>query len=259
VASKDSVQRTIIVAVVLCIVCSIIVSTSAVLLKPAQLANKEQDLKKNVLQAAGMYDESQSVEAQFERFNIKVVDLETGKFTDAVSDVDTYDQVKAAKDPALSTEVSDEDDIAKISRREKYAKVYTVEGAQGIERVILPIRGYGLWGTLYGFIALEADANTVVGIGYYDHKETPGLGGEVDNPKWKNVWAGKKIYDDNGDVNLSVAKGQVDPQSDPNAEFKIDGLSGATLTSRGVEYMIHFWLGENGYAKFLDNLRNGDA
>jgi Na+-transporting NADH:ubiquinone oxidoreductase subunit C len=232
---------------------------SAVMLKPAQVANKERDLKKNVLQAAGMYDESLSVEEQFERFNIKIVDLETGKFTHEISNVATYDQVKAAKDAQLSDELSDSEDIAKISRREKYAKVYTLEGDDGIEQVILPIRGYGLWGTLYGFLALEADGNTVVGLGYYDHKETPGLGGEVDNPNWKALWHGKKIYDDSGDVSLSVIKGQVDTQSDPNAEHKVDGLSGATLTSRGVQNMVRFWLGENGYAKFLDNLRNGEV
>jgi len=259
VSSNDSTQKTLIVAFVLCVVCSIIVSMSAVMLKPAQVANKEEDLKKNVLQAAGMYDESKSVAEQFKSFSVKIVDLDTGKFTDAIENVDTYDQLKAAKDPQRSEDLNDEQDVAKISRREKYAKVYLLEGDQGFDRVVLPIRGYGLWGTLYGFLALQSDANTVIGIGYYDHKETPGLGGEVDNDKWKSLWAGKEIYDADGDVEFSVIKGSVDKEGDPNAKHKVDGLSGASLTSRGVQNMIHFWMGENGYAKFLDNLRNGEA
>ncbi len=258
-SSNDSTQKTLIVAFVLCVVCSIIVSMSAVMLKPAQVANKEEDLKKNVLQAAGMYDESKSVAEQFKSFSVKIVDLDTGKFTDAIENVDTYDQLKAAKDPQRSEDLNDEQDVAKISRREKYAKVYLLEGDQGFDRVVLPIRGYGLWGTLYGFLALQSDANTVIGIGYYDHKETPGLGGEVDNDKWKSLWAGKEIYDADGDVEFSVIKGSVDKEGDPNAKHKVDGLSGASLTSRGVQNMIHFWMGENGYAKFLDNLRNGEA
>ncbi|MGI1678266.1 MAG: Na(+)-translocating NADH-quinone reductase subunit C [Cellvibrionaceae bacterium] len=256
-ASNDTIKKTFIVAIVLCLVCSVIVSMSSVLLKPIQLANKEAFLKRNILQSASMYDESKSIDEQFEQFTARMVDLETGKFTDEV-DVDGFDQLKAAKDPALSVEIPDDQDVAKISRRAKYAKVYTLDGASGIEKIIVPIKGYGLWGTLYGYLALEADANTVVGLSYYDHKETPGLGGEVDNPKWKALWEGKKIYDSNDDVAISVAKGAVDP-NDPNAEYKVDGLAGATLTSRGVDLMFKYWLGKNGYEEFLSNLRQGKA
>ncbi len=230
---------------------------SSVLLKPIQLANKEAFLKRNILQAASMYDEEKAIDEQFELFTARMVDLETGKFTDEVN-AEGFDQLKAAKDPALSVEIPDDQDVAKISRRAKYAKVYTLDGTNGIETIILPIKGYGLWGTLYGYLALEADANTVVGLSYYDHKETPGLGGEVDNPRWKALWEGKKIYDSNDDVAISVAKGAVD-LNDPNAEYKVDGLAGATLTSRGVDLMFKYWLGENGYEKFLSNLRQGEA
>ncbi len=230
---------------------------SSVLLKPIQLANKDAFLKRNILQAASMYDQEKSIDEQFEQFTARMVDLETGKFTDAV-DAEGFDQLKAAKDPALSIEIPDDQDVAKISRRAKYAKVYTLDGANGIETIIVPIKGYGLWGTLYGYLALEADANTVVGLSYYDHKETPGLGGEVDNPRWKALWEGKKIYDRNNDVAISVAKGAVD-SNDPNLMYKVDGLAGATLTSRGVDLMFKYWLGKNGYEEFLSNLRQGKA
>jgi len=257
VANKDTIQKTITVAVVLCVVCSVIVSTAAVMLRPAQKTNKAIDIKQNILRAADMFDASASVDEQFEVVEAKIVDLTTGKFSEDV-DPATYDQFKASKDPSMSEKLDKKTDIASISRLEKYAKVYIVSGDSGFEKVVLPIRGYGLWSTLKGFIALESDLNTVIGLGYYDHKETPGLGGEVDNPKWQAIWPGKKVYDAKGDVALGVIKGAVNT-STPNVDYKVDGLSGATLTSNGVDYMIKFWLGENGFAPFLTNLKKGEA
>jgi Na+-transporting NADH:ubiquinone oxidoreductase subunit C len=238
-------------------VCSIIVSTAAVVLKPAQEANKSLDKKRNILEAAGMLDESRGVEEQFAQIATRVVDLRTGKYTDDI-DPAGYDQRKAAKDPGQSEKLTPEQDIAKIARRENYAVVYLVQGESGeVEKIILPIHGYGLWSTLYGFMALEADGNTVAGLGFYEHGETPGLGGEVDNPRWKALWPGKEVYKDD-DVALSLIKGSVDPAS-VNASWQIDGLSGATLTARGVTNLVHFWLGENGFEPFLNNLKTGDV
>ncbi len=256
-ANKDSVGNTVKVALLLCIVCSVFVASAAVLLRPAQQANKDLDRKTNILAAAGLLEEGRGVEEQFEAVSTRLVDFSSGKFTD-VLDVNTYDQRKASKDPALSDALSDEEDIAGILRRAKYGVVYLVENDQGIDKIILPIKGYGLWSTLHGFLALEADFNTVAGIGFYEHAETPGLGGEVDNPLWKAKWIGKRVYGDENGVALSVIKGKVDT-SRPQAVYQIDGLSGASLTSRGVNNLIHYWLGENGYATFLSNLKNGEA
>lgn len=256
-SSNDGIKKTLLVAFSLCIVCSVIVSTAAVVLKPTQEVNQVLDRKRNILAAAGMLDTNLTVEEQFAQIDTRVVDLRTGRFTQDV-DPSEYDQIKASKDPDLSTRLDAKEDIAKIFRREHYALVYLAEDDSGeLNRVILPVHGYGLWGTLYGFIALERDANTVAGLGFYQHKETPGLGGEVDNPRWKNLWPGKKVYED-GDVELSVIKGTVDPQS-ANAEYQVDGLAGATLTTRGVSNLVHYWLGESGFAPFLENLKAGEA
>jgi Na+-transporting NADH:ubiquinone oxidoreductase subunit C len=257
VADKESVGNTIKVTLLLCIVCSVFVSAAAVMLRPAQQANKDLDRKTNILSAAGLLKQGVSIEEQFASVITKAVDLDEGKFTEAV-DVATYDQRKATKDSQLSDELASDIDIAKISRRVKYASVYLIEGEQGIEKVILPIKGSGLWSTLYGFLALGSDFNTVIGIGFYEHAETPGLGGEVDNPLWKEKWVGKQVYNDDSGVALGVIKGQVDT-SRPAAVHQIDGLSGATLTSKGVNNLIQFWLGENGYESFLANLKNGEA
>ncbi|RLA45698.1 MAG: Na(+)-translocating NADH-quinone reductase subunit C [Gammaproteobacteria bacterium] len=256
-ADKDSVGNTIKVTLLLCIVCSVFVSAAAVLLRPAQQANKDLDRKTNILAAAGLLKPGISIDEQFASVTSRAIDLDTGKFTEAV-DVAVYDQRKASKDPALSEQLSREVDIAKISRRIKYATVYLIEGDQGIEKVILPIKGSGLWSTLYGFLALDADLNTVAGIGFYEHAETPGLGGEVDNPLWKAKWVGKRVYGDDTGVALGVIKGKVDT-SRAGSEHQVDGLSGATLTSKGVDNLIQFWLGENGYEPFLANLKDGEA
>lgn len=257
-SNNDSIKKTIIVTVLLCIVCSVIVSAAAVLLRPAQVANKSLDFKRNILSVAGLLEPGKNVDTIFnERVVTRVVDLKTGKFTDAVDPV-SYDQRRAGKDPSLSTNLSADEDIAKISRREDYSVVYLIQDEnEQLQKIILPVKGYGLWSTLYGFLALEADANTVVGLVFYEHAETPGLGGEVDNPVWKAKWVGKEVYDE-GDVAITIVKGSVDPSSS-NANHQVDGLSGATLTSRGVHNLLHFWLGDNGYKPFLANLKNGEA
>src|SRR5690606_8511703 len=125
----------------------------------------------------------------------RIVDLDTGEYVEPEivgrKEALAYDQRKAAKDPKLSSALPGDIDIASIKRRVKYAKVYLVQNEGELEKIILPVSGYGLWSTLHGFIALEKDANTIVGLGFYEHAETPGLGGEVDNPRWKAVWQGK--------------------------------------------------------------------
>jgi Na+-transporting NADH:ubiquinone oxidoreductase subunit C len=256
VSSNDSIKKTLIVAFSLCIVCSVIVSTAAVILKPAQIANVELDKKRNILAAAGILEEGRSIDEQFESITTRAVDLRTGRFTTDV-DAASFDQRKAIKDPALSDKLSGDEDPAKILRKEHYALVYLVEDNGGLEKVILPIRGYGLWGTLYGFVALEDDMNTVAGLGFYEHKETPGLGGEVDNPRWKGLWPGKQVYVD-GEVELTIVKGAVDPSSS-GVEYKVDGLAGATLTTRGLDYLVKYWLGPSGFEPFLNNLKSGEA
>lgn len=255
-ANNDSTRKTLLVALSLCVVCSVIVSTAAVLLKPLQDANVEQDRKRNILGAAGMLEEGVDIDEQFSQISLKLVDLRTGQFSDA-KDADSFDQLRAAKEASSSDALDSQADTAKVGRREHYGLVYLVGDASNPEVIILPIRGAGLWGPLYGFIALEGDGNTVAGLGFYEHKETPGLGGEVDNPRWKALWPGKQVYRD-GAVALGLVKGTVD-RSRPDAVYEVDGLSGATLTGRGVTNLVQFWLGESGYGPFLANLKAGEA
>ncbi len=256
-ADNDSVRKTLLVTLVLCVVCAVVVSAAAVLLRPQQAANQALNRKANILAAAGLLRPDVDLEEQFKRVETRLVDLDSGRFSTDLDPV-TYDQRKASRDPALSAAIPQEQDIAKIQRRPRYAQVYLVKDDDGrLSRVILPVKGYGLWSTMHGFIALEGDLNTVAGLGFYEHAETPGLGGEIDNPRWKALWPGKRVYE--GDkLALRVIKGKVDVGR-PEAIHQVDGLAGATLTSRGVDNLVRYWLGEQGFASFLANLRAGAA
>lgn len=254
---NDSPQKTLFVAVALCLVCSVVVSSAAVLLRPLQIENAALDRKRNIVEVAGLLGSDGDVEAAFKRVEARVVNLETGEFAEDV-DPARYDQRKAAKDPKRSSALSRDEDIASISRRAQYATVYFVREGDAIRQVILPVHGYGLWSTLYGFLALKGDFRTVAGLKFYDHAETPGLGGEVDNPSWLAKWDGKVAFDESGKAIIEVIKGSVDATR-PGAEHRVDGLAGATLTARGVDNLLKFWLGENGFGPFLARMRKKEV
>jgi len=252
---NESITKTIGVAFCVCLICSLVVSFSAVSLRDLQNENKLNDKRIKILQAADIYNPDEDIKQQFLKLETKFVNFETGKLMDTYMDfsLEEYDPILATRDSNLSTKVPTSEDIAVIKNRENIGKIFILRNDDySINKLILPIRGYGLWGTLYGYISIENDFNTIAGIEFYDHKETPGLGAEVDNPKWKNLWPGKEIYQ-NGEVSLTVIKGKVD-NNDKDAQYEIDGLSGATITSRGVTNMIAYWFGESGYSKLFKEL-----
>jgi len=257
---KSNNAKTISVALTLCLVCSVLVSAVAVGLKPAQVENARLDRNKNILVAADLYDAesdtADDVAERFKDFDVKIIDLNEGTYLDddalktaGIPDRNAYDASQATKNQALSEDLGD-NDPAGIGRKPKYAKVYVKEDDAGQpEAIVLPIQGYGLWGTIYGFLTLESDMNTIKGISFYEHKETPGLGARIEEPAWRAKWSGIESYDENGDVATGVTKA-----GNPKENW-VDGISGATLTSRGVSNMIQFWLGEQGYKPYLDMLR----
>lgn len=252
---NDNIVKTIGVALLLCLVCSIIVSGAATLLKPKQVANKLLDKKSNILTVAGLSDPSKSVDELFQQIETRVVDLRTGEYTDAVDPV-TFDQRKASKDAEFRLDLSKSEDIAGVGGISKYANVYLVRNEGQVSKIVLPIKGYGLWSTMYGFLALEKDANTVSSITFYEHGETPGLGGEIENAKWQASWNGKQVAETIGDPVIRLIKGSVDPNTS-DAEHKIDGLAGATLTSNGVTNLVQFWMGDKAFGPYLKRVQEG--
>ena len=259
-SSKDGLANTFLIALAVCLVCSVVVSGMADYLKPIQKLNKELDQKQNILRAAGLLpqgakvsEDGRGIEDLFSEFIIRAVNLDTGEFSEEI-DPTVFDPIRAAKDPSLSIELAIEQDIATIKRRENLSIVYIKMREGVIDKLVLPVRGYGLWGTLYGYLALEGDLTTISGIGFYNHKETPGLGGEVDNSKWKASWKGVKLYDLGRIPSVALVKTRSDSSSE-SAQYEVDALSGATFTTRGVENLVNFWTGELGFGSFIERLR----
>lgn len=258
----NSVRYIVLFAGAVCLVCGALVSTAAVLLKDRQAANELLDKQKKVLEVSGLLTAGQSPSREEvgglfdERIEMRLIDIEAG--VEASEDVDidpvTYDQLKASKDPELSNTIPK--NLAQVKRVPQYAVVYEVftdSTKSELDLRVIPVEGMGLWGTMYGFLALDQDGMTIRGLTFYKNKETPGLGKEIENPLWKAKWPGRKAFDENWDPVIRVIKGVAGPVNE--APHQVDGLSGATITSNGVTHLLRFWLGDEGFGPYLANLR----
>jgi Na+-transporting NADH:ubiquinone oxidoreductase subunit C len=252
---RNSVINTIGVALGVSLVCSILVSATVVSLNTLQKENEKRIRMRNVYIDLGILREGESVSDVKERTRFFDIDMKTGRelpedrWTGILNPED-FNVKTVANDPEYSIEIPPEKDKAGIRRMPKYMALFSVYENDVLAKYVLPIYGSGLYSTLYGYIALGADLKTIEGITFYEHGETPGLGGEIDNPQWKKLWKGKLAFDEEGNVIIRVIKGHVDPEK-PEARYQIDGLSGATFTTRGVNNLVRFWLGEDGYGPFL--------
>ena len=258
-SNNDSIKKTLGVVIALSLVCSIVVSTAAVSLRPKQQENAILDVQRNILSVAGLLNKDTDIKQAYGQYiEPKLVDLKTGQFvaqTPAGKTPEQYDQRQAAKDPMQSVKLSAAQDPGKIISRANIAKVYLVKNGQGdVDQIILPVHGNGLWSMMYAFVSVKTDGDTINGLTYYQQGETPGLGGEIENPKWRGQFTGKKLYNEQNQPAIRIVKGGA-PANDP---YAVDGLSGATLTANGVQGTFNFWLGDMGYGPFLTKVRQGE-
>ncbi len=214
-ANKESIGNVLFVAIGVSLVCSVLVASAAIILKPQQLQNELEFQQRIVLEVAGLYEPGADVAALYSAIEEISIELASGE----------------------------------------QAPVFLVRSNGDIEQVILPVQGAGLWGTMYGYLAVEADGQTARGLQFYQHIETPGLGDGVDKPAWQAQWRGKRLFDDNGDPLIEVVKGSAPAGSD----YQIDGLVGATLTGRGVSIFVRHWIGPEGYGPFLKSLSGKES
>jgi Na+-transporting NADH:ubiquinone oxidoreductase subunit C len=250
-SNKETPIKTIGFVFLVCLVCAALVSVAAISLKPLQQANKLLDKQTKILEASGLLEKAGTdIVGTYNKYVVaKMIDLDSGKIIEGNTDI--FDERADARDAAKSSKLTN--DTAGINRRANRAVVYLVNNEQGqLNTLVLPIVGSGLWDLMYGYIGLAPDLNTVRSLIYSDLKETPGLGAEVLNPKWKALWPGKQIYNDSGEVAIKVIKGGA-KAGDVHG---VDALSGATLTSNGVQNTLHFWLGEQGYGPFITKFRS---
>ncbi len=252
--NKDSVGGTISIVVLLSLACSVIVAGSAVLLKPTQEEQKQLDKQKNILSVAGLLQKDTKAGQIKDIFtkNIEARCVELN-FGDYVKCPTGFDAKSAAKDSAQNVSIAPQDDKAGLRQRAKLAEVYLVKDENNqINQIVLPVYGTGLWSVMYGFVSIQPDGNTIKGITFYDHGETPGLGGEIENPKWQAKFVGKLLLDEENQPAIRVGKG-----ASSDAQHGIDSLSGATLTSKGVQGTFDYWFGANGFGPYLAKLKKG--
>ncbi len=254
--NRDGIGNTLRVAIAVSLFCSVLVSAAAVILKPQQQRNEDLYRQTIVLEVAGIYEAGGDVEAQFSAIDTRLVDLRTG---DYVRDIDPYsfDPLEAANNPELSVNVPAELDIAGVRRRAIYAPVYLVRNQGKVTQIVLPVYGSGLWSTMYGYLSLEPDGNTIRGLRFYDHGETPGLGDQIDKPDWRAQWSGKVLSDESGALRIEIVRGKV--LAGDGAVHQVDGLAGATLTGRGVTHLLQYWMGPHGFGPYLQKLASGTA
>ena len=241
---RDSISNTLIVAVGLSLVCSVIVSSAAIVLKPVQERNEELFRKQIILDVAGLMEPGADVDVLFSSIETRTVDLETASYAED-------------GDPEAMVTIPADLDIASIGQRPRFVDIYLVKEEGQINQLILPVYGKGLWSTMLGYLSMAPDGNTVRGLRFYSHAETPGLGDQIDKEPWRAQWDGKQIYDDSGEPQIRVIKGLV-PKDAPNAKYMVDGLSGATLTANGVTYLVQYWTGSHGFGPYLANYREGN-
>ena len=226
-------SRTIIFAFVVCLVCSLCLAVIAQSLKPRQEANKETFRVRNVLKAFDYQVVDGSITNDALALSPEAV---MQAFESHISEVivDLDGQViegASSSDPALESDMDAKKLLPLYLWRDR---------ADGpVSKVSFPISGYGLWGTVYGYVALEGDMSTIAGITFYDHKETPGLGAEVEKEWFQSQFKGKKLFDleNNAVADFKVVKSKT-ANDLLNEPFSVGGITAATITANGVQNFL---------------------
>ena len=212
---RDSISNTLFVAIGLSLICSILVASAAIVLKPIQLKNQEEYRQRIILEVAGLMTPGAAIAELFATVEPASVELASGESVE----------------------------------------VYLARDDGELQQIILPISGPGLWSTMLGYISLAPDGNTVKGIRFYEHAETPGLGDQIDKADWRKLWVDKKLYGDDGTPRIEVVRGFVQRDANPDAAYQVDGLAGATLTGNGVTKLVRHWAGPEGFGPYLETFR----
>lgn len=255
---NDTPMKAILVVLLTALVCSSLVSAAVVVLRPIQLNNQLLDRGRNIMVLTGLVSEDklpgdEEMLGLFKSLDTRLVNIDEGRFDESI-DPNTFDMRRAVNNLELGADVPSGQDLASIGRRSRFAPVYMVWNDDGLDRIILPVRGAGMWSMLYGYIALEADFTTIAGMSFYEQNETPGLGDQITHEHWLGQWQGKKIYDETGMPRFQVSESEVVAGS-VSAPYEVDGLTGATVTGNAVTGVVRYWFGPHGYQGFLEQMK----
>ena len=234
---------TILFATAVCVACSIALSATSSLLKARQDREVELDRRMNVLKALGV----QLADAQGKRISGDEVEK---IFADHITEV-VLDAATGKVLPGVTSSQITPDELAHKLK----LPLYIWKDGGEISKYAFPVSGKGLWSTIYGYLALDRDLSTVIGITFYRHGETPGLGGEISTDKFQAEFKGKKVFENGKLLRLEVVKGKVADKYPDGNDHAVDGISGATLTGKGLNHFINQDL-EN-YDKYFTGIRKG--
>lgn len=256
--ARDTPLRALVTVVLTAAVCSFFVSASVVMLRPIQLNNELLKRGGNVLALTGLLPAGEKVGDEqlldlFKSLDARIIDIGEAVLESEINPW-TFDVRAAATDPDLSVAIPAGEDEASLGRRSRFQTVYLVWKDGQLDRVVMPVRGAGMWSMIYGYIAVEADFNTIAGMVIYEQNETPGLGDMIAKPYWQSKWAGKKLFDEEGDLLFRVAEGPVQAGAS-GAEYEVDALTGATITANAVTAMMRYWFGPDAYGPLLEQWR----
>lgn len=231
---KDFSNRYIMVfSVVMIVSVAILLSLTAMLLQPRQEKNVEVEKKMNILSSINVTSTKTDAVQLYDRYIKESYVVNTdGKHIDGVNAFTV--SLRAEQKKPLA---------------EQYLPVFIAVADNGDTLHILPLEGKGLWGPIWGYVSLKEDMVTIDGV-TFDHKgETPGLGAEINTTEFESQFPGKNLYRDGKFVGVKVLKGTADPQS----RYEVDGISGGTITSKGLEAMVYDGLLK--YEKYLSQNR----
>ena len=229
---------------IITLVASLLLALASTQLKELQEFNVELDKKKNILKCIGKDLALMNADAIIKEYKSNISNIILNSNGDITANI--------ASENLESVPNKSTGEVKYFLNKIEYLPAYK---SSNPEAFIIPISGKGLWSTLFGYFALEMDLNTVIGITFYKHGETPGLGGEVEKEWFQNNFVGKKIFNQTGKlVSIKVVKGKVnDVYSGEALNHGVDGISGATITSRGVSYFLKRDLLK--YEQYLKNNR----
>jgi Na+-transporting NADH:ubiquinone oxidoreductase subunit C len=258
----DSPVKAFLVILLTALVCSSMVSAAVVILRPIQLNNQMLDRGRNIMKLTGLVEEGRTPSDDemlelYRGMDVRILDINASVFNDELDPL-SFDPRRAVNDPDLGVDIPPDQDLANLGRRSRYAPIYMVLADGELDRLILPVHGTGMWSTIYGYIALESDLNTIAAATFYEQNETPGLGDQIMRPQWQAQWVGRRIYDEVGELRFAVNHGKVEPGSSTWL-YEVDALTGATITADAVTSLMHYWFGPHGYRGFLEYLRSQES
>jgi Na+-transporting NADH:ubiquinone oxidoreductase subunit C len=246
---------TLVFTIVVCAICSVFVASTYEMLGERQRADAAVFRMLDILRLTGLAGpdevlEKDEIVRRFGAIRPRAVDMRARRIDPEV-DASLYGQREASRDPTRSREAPA--NAAGVRRIPDHAVVYERLGEDGsVEQMLLPLHGQGYGGQIYGFIALGPDLNTVRDIIFYEHEETPTLGGKINRASWRAAWEGRRVYDDSRAVALRLVGDAGPADTHPH---EVDAVSRASVTTAGVQNMIDFWMGPEGFGPFLEDYR----